>query len=107
MGGPVTLIGLRVAPMPSAVAPAVGDDAHRIVCQLPYQSLGESTRAEVQRLPRLYRRPDGGSYDTFAEACTFADLAHRPSAGRGPTGRVARGRVGGVAPGPPGPTQEA
>ncbi|MGD2069180.1 MAG: S1/P1 nuclease [Gemmatimonadota bacterium] len=77
MASPVTLVGLLVALGLSSAAPDFGDAGHRIICQLAYESLSESTRAEVRRLTRLYRRPDGGSYDSFAEACTFADLARR------------------------------
>lgn len=87
----MTAVALLLATVPSTVAASFGDDGHRIICQMAYESLGESTRAEVQRLTRLYRRPDGGSYGTFAEACTFADLARR-RAGDGVEGWERHGR---------------
>jgi hypothetical protein len=54
---------------------AWGDDGHRVVCRIAYLLLDTDERAEIDRLTRTYRRPDGVRYTSFPESCLFADTA--------------------------------
>jgi hypothetical protein len=71
------LINLSGVEMPPKPVFPFGDDGHMIICQLAFDALSASARDEVRRLTRLYRRPDGYRYPTFAAACTFPDRARR------------------------------
>lgn len=56
-----------------------GEDGHRIVCRIAYQSLTSAERKEVDRLLAAYDAPPGA--DTlgkgYPDACIFADEARR------------------------------
>jgi hypothetical protein len=57
-------------------APAWGPDGHKTVCWIAYQLLDDAQRAEVDRLTKAYKLPNGlAGYTSFPEACTFADRA--------------------------------
>jgi S1/P1 Nuclease len=56
---------------------AWGPDGHKTVCRIAYQLLDDPQRAEVDRLTKAYKLPNGvkPGYTSFPEACTFADRA--------------------------------
>ena len=56
-----------------------GEDGHRIVCRIAYQSLSLEDRKEVDRLLKAYDGPPGAESlgKGFPEACLFADEARR------------------------------
>ncbi len=51
---------------------AWGETGHRVVCQIAFDELSESARAEVERLLGL--DPD---FDNFADSCLYADIPER------------------------------
>ncbi len=71
----IMLVGLALMAGFHAKAWAWGNDGHKIVCGIAYMLLEPQEQEEIDRLTRLYRKPDGLSYRYFTEACTFADLA--------------------------------
>lgn len=54
---------------------AFGPDGHRIVCHIALHELSPTDRDAVERLADLFERPDGGTEDSFEDACNFADEA--------------------------------
>lgn len=54
-----------------------GQEGHRIVCRIAYQSLTDAERQEVDRLTHAYKLPDDADLEinSFPDACIFADAA--------------------------------
>jgi hypothetical protein len=48
-------------------------DGHRIVCRIAWQLLDNARRAEIERLARTYRNPDGQPVGPYSDACAYAD----------------------------------
>ncbi len=61
-----------------------GNDGHKIVGAIALQFLSSDDRAEVQRLTRLYKTPDGWHYRDFPTALIFPDLARSKAKGPNP-----------------------
>ena len=55
-----------------AIAWGWGETGHRVVCQIAYDELAPPVREELDRL-----MSQDANYDTFAEACLFADSPER------------------------------
>jgi hypothetical protein len=64
-----------LALLPAAEASAWSGDGHRIICHIASLLLDAPRQAEVARLARLYRTPDGRSLGTFPSGCVFPDDA--------------------------------
>jgi S1/P1 Nuclease len=73
----VVLIGLALTLLPTERAWAWGNEGHEIVCRIAYLQLNSQEQAEIDRLTKLYRQPDGRKYQYFTDACTFADRARK------------------------------
>ena len=54
------------------MASGLGDDGHRVICQIAYDELLPDARAELDRLLAL-----DSTYETFAESCLFAEKPKR------------------------------
>lgn len=54
---------------------AWGPQGHRTVCQIAFTLLEQPQKDEVDRLTQLYKTPDGHSFASYADACTFPDDA--------------------------------
>jgi hypothetical protein len=59
----------------NSAAFAWGPDGHRIVCQIAFSRLDAAAQAEVTRLAHTYRAPNGDTFPSFPDGCTFPDDA--------------------------------
>jgi hypothetical protein len=69
------VLGLVAAALFTSSAFAWGQEGHKTVCRMGFFLLDEAHQDEVMRLTRAYKRPDGTSMTSFADACVFPDEA--------------------------------